>query len=54
MVSRENKRCEWDGKRFGKQQLVHGKDTGEMKVQNLGKDCETLKGSMGRLQTGLL
>lgn len=40
VVSRENKRHEWAGKRVRKQQLVHGKDTGEMRVQNLGKDCK--------------
>ena len=26
--------------RIGKQQLVHGKDTGETRVQSLGKECE--------------
>lgn len=39
MVIRESKGCEWAGKRVGKH-LVHGKDTSEKRVQNLGKECE--------------
>lgn len=56
VVSRENKRCEWAGRRVVKQQLLHEKDTSETRMQNLDEECKCwrLQRCMSRLQSGLL
>lgn len=43
VVSRENKRCEWTGRRVVKHQLLHGKGAGETRMQNLDKGVQVLK-----------
>lgn len=56
VVSRENRRCEWTGRRVVKHQLLHGKGAGETRMQNLDKECKCwrLQKCMGRLQSRLL